>query len=262
MCYNYICIFIYGAVEMKTELHIHTSYSHDSMLSIGLIALICRIKGIDCIAVCDHNTAEGALKARDRLRKKRINVIVGEEIFTESGEIIGLFLNGTIPQGLPAFRTAELIREQGGLIYIPHPYDEKRKKTVLTRDSLSQIADMADFIEIHNGRNISAEFDIKQKEAADRYTDPQRTVRVSGSDAHTWFELGRNYMISAEYDTSSPKSFKAAMASAEAVTAPCCAAAHFHTKLVRAFRLLLKGNFNELYRIILRKCRKGHSETR
>lgn len=245
---------------MKTELHIHTSYSCDSLLSIRLLALICKAKAIDCIAVCDHNTISGALKAKQYFKKYGISVIVGEEIFTADGEVIGLFLKNEIPHGLSAEETAERITSQGGMIYIPHPYDAKRYKTVLKTDKIEKLAPVIDFIEICNGRNAESNFSKKQKEIADRYTDPVQTVRIAGSDAHAWFEPGRNFMLSESYDTNSPGEFKEAMLSAEKVTAPCLPAAHFHTKTVRLFKLLLKGKFNELYRIILRKCVKGNKK--
>ena len=245
---------------MKTELHIHTSHSCDSLLSIRLLALLCRLNAVDCIAVCDHNTISGAIKAKQYFLKHHINVIIGEEIFTADGEIIGLFLNSEIPAGLSSEETAERIMAQGGMVYIPHPYDAKRYKTVLRTDKIKKLAPVTDFIEIYNGRNIENSFSQKQQETADKYTDPSQTVRVAGSDAHAWFEVGRNYMISDSYDTNSPSEFKEAMRAAERKTAPCSAFSHFHTKIVRLFKLLLKGNFNELYRIILRKCVKGNKE--
>ncbi|MCM1523207.1 MAG: hypothetical protein NC120_02005 [Ruminococcus sp.] len=118
---------------MKTELHVHTRYSHDSILCISLIGLMCRLRHIDCVAVCDHNTAAGGIAAKKILPRFGVKVIAGEEIFTDSGEIIGLFLKRDIPAGLSAEDTVREIKKQGGLVYIPHPYDEKRYKTVLKK---------------------------------------------------------------------------------------------------------------------------------
>ena len=245
---------------MKTELHIHTAYSCDSILSIRLLALMCRLRSIDCIAVCDHNTISGALKAKQYFKKYHISVIIGEEIFTADGEIIGLFSNSEIPAGLSSGETAERIKAQGGIVYIPHPYDEKRYKTVLKTDKIKELASDIDLIEIHNGRNMENSFSEKQKETADKFTDPAHTARVAGSDAHAWFEIGRNFMSSESYDTNSPRAFKEAMLSAVRITVPCLPLSHFHTKMVRLLKLLLKGNFNELYRIIRRKCVKGNKK--
>ena len=134
---------------MKTELHIHTRYSHDSLLCLNLLGVMCKIKKIDCIAICDHNTILGGLMAKKILSRYGIQVIVGEEIFTDSGEIIGLFLNSNISAGLTANKTVSEIKAQGGIVYIPHPYDEKRYRTVLKLKVLKQISNQIDLIEIH-----------------------------------------------------------------------------------------------------------------
>lgn len=239
---------------MKTELHIHTRYSHDSLLCLNLLAVMCKIKKIDCIAICDHNTISGGLKAKKTLSRYGIQVIVGEEIFTDSGEIIGLFLNRNIPAGLTANKTVSEIRSQNGLVYIPHPYDSKRHRTVLNLEVLKEIANQIDFIEIHNGRNISIEFSLKQTEVAKKYTNSKETIRVCGSDAHIFFEIGRDFLISDNYNPDCADDFKEKMKSAKIYSVPCCRFSHKITRLVRVIKLILEGNINELYRIVKGKC--------
>ena len=139
---------------LKAEFHVHTRCSKDSMLGKYFILLICKIKKINCIAITDHNEIEGALKYRKLLQKYNIQVIIGEEIFTSDGEIIGLFLKEKISPKLSVKETIKQIKNQDGLVYVPHPYDEKRKKTVLKEEYIKEFSKEIDVIEIHNGRNI------------------------------------------------------------------------------------------------------------
>lgn len=244
---------------MKTELHIHTRYSHDSLLCINLIGLICKIKQINCVAICDHNTVSGGIAARKILSKYGVKVIVGEEIFTKDGEIIGLFLSSNIPDGLSASETVFEIKKQGGLVYIPHPYDEKRYKTVLSEESLISISKYIDLIEIHNGRNVTMKFSEKQKEIAKKYMDKRKTAFICGSDAHTFFELGRNYIISEEFDYNNPALFKEALMSSKIVIEKNHFLSHRTTKFVRLIKLIVNGDVNGLFRIIGRK-RNGRNK--
>ena len=118
---------------MKLETHIHTRYSHDSILCFGLLYIKLRLKGIDCVAITEHNNIDGGIEFKKYCDKRnsKISVIVGEEIMTDEGEVIGLFLSENIPSGLSADETIARIKNQKGLVYIPHPFDEKRNKTVL-----------------------------------------------------------------------------------------------------------------------------------
>lgn len=245
---------------MKTELHIHTRYSHDSLLCINLIGLICKIKKINCVAICDHNTISGGITAKKILPRFGIEVIVGEEIFTKSGEIIGLFLSSNIPAGLSASETVREIKEQGGLVYIPHPYDEKRHKTVISREALVDIAEFVDLIEIHNGRNITQIFSEVQKEIAQKYMNKQKTAFICGSDAHIFFELGRNYIVSEKFDCGNPALFKEALMSSKMVTAKNQSVSHKITKIIRLIKLIVNGDVNELFGIISRKCKKRNNK--
>ncbi len=175
--------------SVKTEFHIHTRFSKDSLLTGPFLLLMCKFRKIKCIAITDHNELKGALSYRNSFEKKGIRVIPGEEIFSKDGEIIGLFLKERIEPGMSAEKTAKEIKKQGGMVYIPHPYDEKRYKTVIKEDALQRIIGDVDIIEVHNGRNVSPAFSEKQKEIQSMYG---KTACV-GSDAHTFFEIGRNY---------------------------------------------------------------------
>ncbi len=105
--------------RLRVDLHSHTWYSHDSLLKPEHFVEACLRKGINCIAVTDHNEVDGA-KAVARIAP--FKVIVGEEIRTRDGEISGLFLKERIPPNLTAHETIRQIRRQKGLVYIPHPF--------------------------------------------------------------------------------------------------------------------------------------------
>ena len=234
---------------MKMELHVHTQYSHDSLLDKYLMLLMCKLKKIECIAITDHNTTLGGRAFKGFLEAHGIKVIIGEEIFTADGEIIGLFLQKDIKAGLSASETVKLIREQGGLVYLPHPYDKKRYKTVLKDSARETIKNDIDLVEFHNGRNISSEFTKKQTVIANTLD----AIRVVGSDAHIFFELGRNYNV---IDSFSDKEyFFKCLLDNEYVLNKCCFGAHITTKFVRLWKMIVGGNLHEIYRVINKRIR-------
>ena len=178
-------------------------------------------------------------------------MIVGEEIMTSSGEVIGLYLNEEIPASLSCDETIDRIIEQGGVVYVPHPYDEKRAKTVLSEDCISSNSYRIDCIECYNGRNVEEKYSVMQERIANKYG----LVKVIGSDAHTLMEIGRNYM---EVDSipSNSSEFKSVIKSCTFHTKPCIKLAHKVTKCAKLIKMIVKGNFNEIYRVINRKIKK------
>lgn len=234
---------------MKVEFHVHTRYSKDSTLSLLFVLLMCKIKKIDCIAITDHNEIMGAKKYKEKLKRHNIDVIVGEEIFTSDGEIIGLFLNEKILPGLSPEETIKEIKKQGGIIYVPHPYDEKRKKSVLKEEYINKFARYIDLIEVHNGRNIEKEYDIKQKEISEK----NNILPIIGSDAHIFWELGRNYVI---IDSIERENIIEAIKKAKFKEARCIKISHKVTKYIKAIKMIFKGDINGLFRIINKKCRR------
>ena len=176
---------------------------------------------------------------------------MGEEIFTSQGEIIGLFLKKAIAPGLTAKETIEQIKSQGGVVYVPHPFDLKRQKTVLQESAISANRELIDCIEVHNGRNVSEDFSHRQLEIAQKYGIRQ----VVGSDAHTLIEAGRNYMLvnSIPHDR---ESFIREVDKAEFVTAKCLTMSHKITAIVKLLKLAAGGRFDEIYRLIIRRLTK------
>ncbi len=236
--------------KYKTEFHIHTRYSKDSILAYWLLLLIAKRKKIDTLVITDHNEIDGALKYKEKFKKRNIEIIVGEEIFTKKGEIIGLNLKKKIEPNLTPKQTIKEIRKQGGLVYVPHPYDEKRYKTVLVESEIEKNKDEIDFIEVHNGRNIDRQFSIEQNEIAENYN----LRKIIGSDAHTFFELGRNYILTDKQITSDSilENYK----NVEFVKNDCINFAHTWTRFARIITMIGKGDFGELFRVINRKCKR------
>ena len=234
----------------KTEFHVHTRTSKDSVLSYWLLLLMLKIKKIDTVAITDHNEVKGALKFKEKFKKHGIEIIVGEEIFTNKGEIIGLGLISKIESNLSPKETIKKIKEQNGLVYIPHPYDEKRYKTVLSEDEIEKNKNDIDFIEVHNGRNVSEKYDEKQNEIAEKY----KLVKIIGSDAHTFFELGRNYVLTENKITIN--NLKQEYKNVKFKEKRCINFAHKWTKIAKIISLICGGDFNGIIRVIKRKFKR------
>jgi len=223
---------------IKTELHIHTRFSHDSLLPLWLLNIMCRIHRIECIAITDHNEIEGAILFKKSYPK--IFVIIGEEIFSEEGEIIGLFLNERISPGLSAYETIKQIRSQNGIVYIPHPSDVKRQKSVLSMEAISKNQDQIQCIEIFNGRTLNIQ-DLEMQQTFSKHFNLPGLV---GSDAHTFFEIGRNYMILPDF-MENPNDFINAITKAEIHTAHCLHLSHLTTKFERGIKFIFTGQFQK-----------------
>lgn len=239
----------------KVEFHVHTRYSKDSMLTSWFLMLMCKLRKINCVAITDHNEIVGACYYQKKLRKVGIEVIIGEEIFTRDGEIIGLYLSEKIEPGLSCEETIKQIKEQGGLVYIPHPYEPFRLKTVLREECIANNSNFIDLIEIHNGRNRNMDISMKQLHLAQKY----HIRGIVGSDAHTFFEIGRNNLL---VSSTSREKLLQSIEEGEII----CAKngihfAHTWTKVVRLLKILKRGDLNELCRIINRKCKRKMPRT-
>jgi hypothetical protein len=177
---------------LKVDLHTHSIASPDGSLRIADYQSMLDRGGLDYIAVTDHNTIEFALKALEKFGDK---IIVGEEITAREGEIVGLYLTTAIPAGLSAAETADLIHKQGGLVYIPHPFETVRKG--LTLDALEGIANTVDIVEVHNGRAIFQDRSTRAIDWAKLYQLPG----AASSDAHGQFGWGKTYSMMKEAPT-------------------------------------------------------------
>ena len=238
---------------MKLEVHVHTRYSKDSLLSLSILYFRCRIKNIKWIAITEHNNIDGGIAFKKYCEKRgnKVNVIIGEEIFTNAGEIIGLYLKEKIPPQMSVEDTIRAIKSQNGVVYVPHPFDEKRKKTVLKYEEIEKNKEQIDCIEIHNGRNVKKDYSIKQEKIAEN----NNLLAVVGSDAHTWIEIGRNYLIVDHAPVNSIE-FVNAIQDATLIKKECILLAHKITKIAKGLKLVRKGKFDELCRIVITRIKR------
>jgi len=177
---------------MKADFHIHTKYSSDCSTPLEKIINRCLELGINCIAISDHGTAEGALKMQSLAPFK---VIVAEEILTPHGEIMGMFLRETIPSGLSVEQTLSQIKAQDGLVSIPHPFDMFRGFGSGSQE-LEALVDQIDAIEVFNAREPFRKPSKKAQAFAQKYDIPE----TAGSDAHTIGEIGNAYVEMPEFN--------------------------------------------------------------
>jgi predicted metal-dependent phosphoesterase TrpH len=152
----------------------------------------CQQLGINCIAIADHGTAEGALKMQSIAP---FTVIVAEEILTTHGEIMGMFLKETIPSGLSVEETLARIRAQGGLVNIPHPFETIRG-SALKAKVIEEIAGQIDLMEVLNSRSP---FPASANKALD-FARKHGVAQGAGSDAHTIHEIGNAYVEMPEFN--------------------------------------------------------------
>jgi predicted metal-dependent phosphoesterase TrpH len=171
---------------IEVDLHMHTDHSTDCATPVEVLLETARDRGLGAIAITDHNEVSGALEAR-RIAEEMgdIKVIVAEEVKTaEQGEVIGLFLEEKIPRGMTMAETIAEIRRQGGLVYVPHPFD--RFHSVPDYEHLLDIVEEIDVLEVFNPRVALTAFN----EEAERFARKYRIVPGAGSDSHVAQGLG------------------------------------------------------------------------
>lgn len=171
---------------IEVDLHMHTDHSGDCATPVDVLLQTARDRGLGAIAITDHNEVSGALEAREIAREMGdIKVIVAEEVKTaEQGEVIGLFLEEKIPKGLTMAETIAEIRRQGGLVYVPHPFD--RFHSVPDYEHLLDMVEEIDLLEVFNPRVAVTSFN----EEAVRFARKYRIVPAAGSDSHVAQGLG------------------------------------------------------------------------
>jgi hypothetical protein len=178
---------------LKADLHVHTRYSEDSLSPPEKIVQHCLKVGINCLAITDHDEISGAFEVK---RIAPFKVIVGEEILTNRGEIIGYFLSEKIPPRLSPEETVAQIKAQGGLACIPHPFDRFRSGAKLRNHTLEKIIANIDLIEVFNSRTMLLRDSARALELARRHDLPA----TAGSDAHIVQEVGSTYMEIPEFN--------------------------------------------------------------
>jgi predicted metal-dependent phosphoesterase TrpH len=194
---------------IEVDLHMHTDHSPDCATPVEVLLETARDRGLGAIAITDHNEVSGALEAR-RIAEQigGIEVIVAEEVKTaEQGEVIGLFLEEKVPRGMTMAETIAAIRAQGGLVYVPHPFD--RFHSVPDYEHLLDIVEEIDVLEVFNPRVALTAFN----EEAERFARKYRIVPGAGSDSHVAQGLGSVRVRIHDFD--GPAEFLEAMRDAD-----------------------------------------------
>ena len=188
------------------DLHCHTSASFDSVASPADVVRTAARRGLTHLAITDHDTIDGALRARDAA-PDGLTVLVGQEVTTVDGDLIAVFLERVVPSGMSALETIAAIREQWGLVGVPHPFDASRGYGRRSGALIEDIADKLDWIETHNARVA----DGSANERAAIFAREHSLPGVCASDAHTLLEVGvcRNVV---RVDPSTPQGLLAALA--------------------------------------------------
>jgi predicted metal-dependent phosphoesterase TrpH/glycosyltransferase involved in cell wall biosynthesis len=170
---------------IDVDLHMHTDHSGDCATPVEHLLSTAREQGLGAIAVTDHNEVSGAFEAAAKAAEFGVKIIIAEEVKTASqGEVIGLFLTEKIPRGLTLEETVAEIKRQGGLVYVPHPFD--RMHAVPDYEHLLKIIDDVDAIEVYNPRVAIGSFN----EEAERFAAKYQIIRGAGSDSHVAAGLG------------------------------------------------------------------------
>ena len=208
---------------LKADLHVHTEYSLDCNTSLEQVINRCLATGINCIAIADHGTIEGALKIQS---VAPFTVIVAEEILTPHGEIMGMFLKDGIPSGLSVEQTISRIRSQGGLVCIPHAFDIFRR-SALDRAKLEELVGQIDILEAFNSRSPL----IQSSTEARGFAEKHGILVSAGSDAHSLGEIGHAYVKIPEFN--GKDEFLQALAKGEITGHRTNPLAHFSSLWVR-----------------------------
>lgn len=186
---------------VRVDMHLHTRRSFDSLNDPDAVVETALARGIDRVCITDHNEIETALELKARYPDR---VIVGEEVKTAEGvDVIGLFIHERISKGTPARETCERIRDQGGIVYVPHPFAGSKG------GSGRFLGGIADLIDAMEGFNARIHF-RRLNERAVQWAKERDIPVGAGSDAHTLREVGRAYVEMPDFEDE-PASFLAAL---------------------------------------------------
>jgi hypothetical protein len=169
------------------DLHCHTSASFDSLASPQAVVRVAAARGLTHLAVTDHDRIDGALRARDAA-PEGLTVLIGEEIRTADGDLIAVFLERPIPPGLSVADTIAAVRDQGGLVGVPHPFDRLRGSLASSGDAsaewMVEAAGFIDWIEVYNARAFG-----RANERAASFAREHDLPGVAVSDSHSTLEV-------------------------------------------------------------------------
>ena len=217
---------------IKADLHVHTRHSVDSYMSYQQLIDACLAKDINCIAVADHGTTLGA---RELSKIAPFKIIICEEVRTRYGEIMGMFLHEDIPDKIPVDEAIKRIRDQGGLICIPHPYDLVRPSAFRNEKVLKVVADSADIIEVFNSRSLFPGTEKRARALALRHGK----LISAGSDAHSPSEIG--YAVVEMQDFNNPQEFLTSLKGATIHSRKSSPLIHFLSVTARVDKNINRG---------------------
>ena len=217
---------------LRVDMHLHTARSFDCLSQPERVLQAAAERGIDRLCITDHNEIAAALRLAETYPER---VIVGEEVKTaERVDVIGLYLHTLIPKGTPARETCERIHEQGGLVYMPHPYAGGKGGDGRLLDEL---ADLIDIVEVFNARLHKMELNQRAAEWAAAHDKPGG----AGSDAHTLAEIGRAHVIVDEHEHSAP-GFLRALRSARVQGTTTPRSAHLASTYAKLHKVIFKAD--------------------
>jgi predicted metal-dependent phosphoesterase TrpH len=215
------------------DLHCHTSASFDSLSDPVKVVRAAASRGLTHLVVSDHDTIAGAHRARDSA-PDGLTVIVGEEIRTADGDLVAAFLERPVAPGLPAADAIAAVRDQGGLVGIPHPFDRFRG-SLLKDQRMASLAPLVDWVEVHNARLVGS-----GNERAVEFAREHARPGVAVSDAHTVTEVGVAYTV-LDGDPSTPAGLLAALLTGELVTGRASYVVRIWTPVAKGVQRL-RGN--------------------
>lgn len=173
--------------RIRVDMHTHCEASRDSLTPLGVQAARIKEVGLDVVFATDHDTIDGALRLRELADGYRL--IIGEEITSADGDLIGLFLERAVPRGLSGEETIARIHEQGGLVSVPHPFSRNRNHRI-RRAALERLWPQVDCLETFNAREAFR----SDNDRAAAFAAEHGIPAACGSDAHTPWELGRAHL--------------------------------------------------------------------
>jgi len=179
---------------LKADLHMHTKYSFDCTTTPQAIIRRCQKIGINCVAVADHGTIEGAQRVKEIAP---FRVIVAEEILTPLGEVMGMFLTEPIPSNIPVDEAFGRIKAQNGLVCLPHPFDSMRGINDRGFSQMMELLPQVDVLEVFNSRAMRF---TNSNAKALAFATKHGLLKSAGSDAHTSGEIGHAYVEMPEFD--------------------------------------------------------------
>jgi predicted metal-dependent phosphoesterase TrpH len=192
--------------RIKTVFHVHTHYSDDCDRSVGELLDAARQRGVGCITITDHDTIRGAREMAAASAGSDLRVIIGEEVSTTAGHVIGLFLHEEIEPGMSPRDTALAIKEQGGIVVIPHPFN--RMFGCGLCDHVYDLLDLIDAVEVCNSQNA---WSLPNRQA-ERFASQHQFPQIVGVDLHHGDNLDACYQMLEPFD--GPADFVSALRSA------------------------------------------------